>query len=153
MVLGVGISTGLQLADPVFHAILALFAACSGIHGQGGQIVATHMTVQSCPVRIQLALRGEAGLLQERGQQAVVVVLQQYLDVQVARMSQRTVCQRDITKWELVGIEPILCLTAYSTQQQHGCEGDPSNTGLHSLHIVFRLLSIFGTKLQINYEL
>ena len=84
MVLGIGIGTGLQLADPVFHALLAFLAARSGVHGQGGQIVATHMTVQSCPVRIQLALRGEAGLLEERSQQTVVVVLQQHPDVQVA---------------------------------------------------------------------
>ena len=100
--------------------------------------MATHMTVQSCPVRIQLALRGEAGLLQERCQQAVVVVLQQYLDVQVAGMFQRTVEQCNVSKWELVGIEPILCLTAACAEGQHQ-ERKKSDSFMHDFEILIIL--------------
>ena len=138
MVLGIGIGAGLQLADPVFHALLALLAARSGVDGQGGQIVAAHMAVQSCPVRIQLALRLETGLLQERCQQAVVVVLQQHLDVQVAGLLQGTVKQGDIAKWKLVGIEPILCLDTAYTEKQHQ-HGKKSDSFIHDLEILIIL--------------
>ena len=52
VVLGIGIGTGLQLANPVFHALAALLAASSSIDGHRSQIVAAHVSVQSVPIRV-----------------------------------------------------------------------------------------------------
>ena len=152
MVFSIGIGATLQLANPVLHALTAGLRARSSIHGQRRQIVATHVTVQSCPVRIQLTLRRQSGFLQEGCQQSVVVVLQQHLYVQVACLLQRTVQQCDVTKWKLVGIEPILCLHAAchkEHRQRKGCSSNTYQMSSHNsrivnlvakLHIIFDIL-------------
>ena len=128
MVLGIGIGTTLQLADPVFHALAALLRARSGINGHGRQVVTAHVSVQSVPVRVRLAFRRQSGLLQIGSQQTVVIILQQHADIQVACLLQRTVQQGDVTKWKLVGIEPILGLDAASHEEHRHHKGCSSET-------------------------
>ena len=57
VVLGIGISTGLQFADKIVHPFLALHITSSRIDGHRRQIVSANMSVQTIPVRIRLALR------------------------------------------------------------------------------------------------
>ena len=134
VVLRIGVGTALQLADEVVHALFTLFAARSSIDGHRRQIVATHVSVQSVPVAIRLPLRCQPSLLQIRCQQAVAVVLQQRLDVQVACPLQRTVQQRYIAEGKLVGIQLLLCVTSHhSGRHQHGYQ-----CSLHILLFYFR---------------
>ena len=148
MVLGVGIGTGLQFANPILHTFPTLLTARSGIHGQRRQIVTTHMTVQSGPVRIQLTLRLQSGLLEERCQQSVVVVLQQHFDVQVAGPLQRTVEQGNITKGKLIGIEPILCLDAAHCKEQHHREikSNSFHKPIIAYHFCCKIKKLFGIR-------
>ena len=81
VILGVSIGTCLQFADHIFHQFAALFTACCGIDGHGCQVMSTYVSVKSVPVRERWLLRGESGLLEERGQQAVNIILQQRFDV------------------------------------------------------------------------
>ena len=120
LVLGIGIGTALQLADPIFQAFLTLLAACSGIDSHRRQIVSTDVTVQSVPVRIRLTLRRQSGLLQVWCQQTVVVVLQQYANIQVTGLLQRSVQQCYITKWKLIAVELVLCFGSHTDSQKCG---------------------------------
>ena len=52
MVARVGIGAGLQLANHVFHPLLALLASGAGVEGQGGEVVSSHMSVESVPVGV-----------------------------------------------------------------------------------------------------
>ena len=122
MVLGIGVGTGLQFADKVFHALLAFCAARRGIDGHRRQVVTAHVTVQSVPVAIALALWRQSRLLQVGRQQPVAVVLQQRLDVQVAGLLQRSVQQGYIAEGKLVGIQLVLCVSGrHPSRQQHHC--------------------------------
>ena len=96
MVAGIGIGTSLQLADEIFHPLLAGLIAHSRIDGHRREIMAAHMSVETIPVGIALRLRGQTCLLEIGSQQAVAVVLQQRLDVQVAGLFQWAVEQGDI---------------------------------------------------------
>ena len=76
------------------------------------------MTVQSVPVRVGLGLRFQSCLLAVGSQQSVAVVLQQGLDVQVARFLQRTVQQVYVVEGELISIELFLCLGHRDEEQK-----------------------------------
>ena len=104
VVLPIGIGTRLQLADHILHATEALRVAHRRVHGQRRQVVTAHMAVESLPIGIGLGFRLEPGLLAIGREQTVAVILQQRLDVQVARLLQRTVKQGDITQTELIVI-------------------------------------------------
>ena len=91
VVLGVGIGTELQLANHILHAPTALLIARSGILGHCRQIVTTHVSVEPVPVGIGFGTRLQSCLFTVGSQQAVAIVLQQRLDIQVACMFQRTV--------------------------------------------------------------
>ena len=117
VVLHVGISTNLQLADHVFHASAAFVVTRGSVDGHSRQVVTPHMAVQPVPVGIGLGLRRQACLLIIRCQQAVAVVLQQRLDVQVACLLQRTVQQGYIAERKLLGIQFVLCVATH----HYGC--------------------------------
>ena len=114
MVFGICVGTFLQLGNHVFHALAALVVALCGIDGEGSEVVAADVSVKTVPVGVGLALRLKAGLLAVGGEQAVDVVLEQRLDVEVAGMFQHAVEQCHVTQIELVVIEVFLCL--------HGCD-------------------------------
>ena len=109
VVLRIGVGTELQLADHVLHAPPALLVAHGGIHGHRRQVVTAHMSVQPVPVGVGLGLWLQPRLLAVGSQQAVAVVLEKCLDVQVAGGLQRAVKQGHVAERKLVGIEPVLC--------------------------------------------
>ena len=109
MVLGIGVGTALQFADPIFHALAALFTARSGIDGHRRQVVSAHVTVKPVPVGVGLGFWRQSGLFQIGCQQTVIVVLQKGLDVQIASLLQRSVQECHVTKWKLVLVEFVLC--------------------------------------------
>ena len=85
MVLDVGIGTELQFTDHVLHAAATLLIARGGIHSHRRQVVTTHVAVEPVPVGIGLGSWFQPRLLAVGRQQTVNIVLQQRLNVQVAR--------------------------------------------------------------------
>ena len=123
MVLHVGIGTELQFADHVFHAVVTLLIACGGIHGHRRQVVTTHMTVQSVPVRIGLGTRLQSRFLAVGCQQTVTVVLQQCPYVQVSRFLQRTIQESDVPKGKFITIQFLLRVASHRhNRYQHRCQ-------------------------------
>ena len=118
VVLRIGIGTALQLTDHILHPLTTRLAACGGIEGHRRQIVTSHVSVQTVPVGIGFGLRRQSGLFVIGCQQTVAVVLQQRLDIQVARLLQRTVRQDHIAEGELVGIQLVLCVASHRDDGQ-----------------------------------
>ena len=81
-----------------------------------------HVAVQAVPVGIGRRLGLQARLLAVRGQQAVDVVFEQGVDIQVACVLERTVQQDHVPEGEFIRIEFILRRQggAAAQQGQHG---------------------------------
>ncbi len=118
MVPCIRIGTLLQFTDHIFHPLAALLAARSSIHRHRGEVVTTHMAVQSVPVGIGLGSRFQSCFLAVGCQQPVAVILQQSAYVQVVGLLQRTVQQGYIAKGKLVAVQLILCISCHNHSRQ-----------------------------------
>ena len=148
VVTGVGIGTFLQFSNHIFHALAALFVARGCIQGHGGQVMAAHVSVESVPVRIGWGLGCQTCLLAVGGKQAVAVILQQGLDVQVAGVLQRTIENRYIAERKLVGIQLVLCLGRKGESQQRGKnQGSFHLYNLNGIRIIEYLFLKFSKEL------
>ena len=70
--------------------------------------MSSDVPVQVNPVGKAFSLRGKSRLFQEGGKQAVGVVLQEHIDVQVACLLEGAVQQLDLPQGEGVRIELVL---------------------------------------------
>ena len=90
--------------------------------GECREVVSSDVPVQVYPVGKTFSFRGKACFFQEGGKQAVGVVLQEYVDVQVARALEGAVQQSDLVQGEGVRVELVLggggCKEGYQREQQ-----------------------------------
>ena len=123
VLLRVRVGHELQLGEHVLHPAAALFVARGGVDGHRRQVVARHMAVQAVPVGIGRRLGLQARLLAVRGQQAVAVVLEQGVDIEVAGVLERTVQQDHVPEGEFIRVQFVLRRQGGAAAQQ-GQQGD-----------------------------
>ena len=95
--------------------------------------MSAHMTVQTGPVGKILRLLGQSGLMEERSQQAVGVILQENLHVKVHGVLERAFKQLYLIQIESVVIQFVLGRSECYGHEQ--CNGDCCS--FHCFWLVF----------------
>ena len=115
----IGYLAALQLINHIYQTVIALLVAGGGVvYGQGRYVVSAHMSVQAGPVGEILRLLGQSGLMEERSQQAVGVILQEDLHVKVHGVLERSVKQFYLIQVECVVIQFVLRIGKRHSQCQ-----------------------------------
>ena len=118
----VGYLAALQLINHIDQTVIALLVAGSGVvYGQGRYVVSAHMSVQTGPVGEILRLLGQSGLMEERSQQTVGVILQENLYIKVHGVLERAFKQLYLIQVESVVIQFVLRRSACSGQDKCNC--------------------------------
>ena len=92
------------------------------MNGERRHVMSADMAVQPLPVREIFGFFRQPGLVQERSEQAVGVVFQQNLDVQVHSMTEGTVQKFHIAQGECVVVQSVLSIEFIRAQCGHQCQ-------------------------------
>jgi len=132
-VLAVGVLGALEFAHHIVHARLDLrIAGGRVVHGQGAEVVPSHVPVEPRPVGECRALGRESRLLQEGLHQAVDVVGQKRLAVEIHPLLEGTVQQLDIAQREHGGVQLLLGECVAGAEGNQGkCDQDGSAHGIN----------------------
>ena len=115
----VGYLAALQLINHIYQTVIALLVAGSGVvYGQGRYVVSAHMSVQTGPVGEILRLLGQSGLMEERSQKTIGVILQENLYIKVHGVLERSVKQLYLIQVESVVIQFVLGIGKRHSQCQ-----------------------------------
>ena len=129
-------------------ACLMVLAGSVG-HGEGREIVPAYVSGEvkavAAPVfevgmklqPIGITSGGEPGLSDERREQPVGIVVEEYPDVEIHGLFHGTVEQRDLAKIEMMGIDELLRLAFCRCRHQHGGSESEQQIVFHDLSLVF----------------